>query len=69
MTVMEDLTMLKSGSEAAGEGRVERCPRCGRNGVREVVDGAPKFLHAFSTELMSDGLLVKPEDSCPAEQD
>jgi predicted metalloprotease len=69
MTVMEDLTVFTAGSEASGEGRIERCPRCGRNGVREVVDGEQKFLHAFSTELMSDGLLVTPEDCCPAEHD
>jgi len=66
MPIVEDLTVLTAGSDAA-EGLVERCPRCGRNGVRERLDGEAKFLHAFSMELMSDGLLIVPEDCCPAE--
>jgi hypothetical protein len=64
MPVLEDFTGLAPGAEVVGEGRVESCPRCGRNGVRERVDGQPKILHAQATELMSDGLLVTPEDCC-----
>ena len=68
MPVLEDFTVLARGAEAVSEGRVERCPRCGRNGVREPVDGRMKFLHAQAFELMSDGLLVTPEDCCPSEE-
>ena len=67
MPMVEDFTILATGSEVAGEGRVERCPRCGRNGIRERIDGEPTFLHSSSTELMSDGRLVTPEDCCPSD--
>jgi len=69
MPVLEDFTVLMPGAEVAGEGLVERCPRCGRNGVRERVDGQTKLLHAWAMELMSDGLLVIPEDCCPWDAD
>jgi len=64
MLVLEDFTVLSPGAEVAGEGSVERCPRCGRSGLRERVGGEPTFLHAQSSEVMSDGLLVTPEDCC-----
>ena len=68
MPVVEDFTILAPGSEVAGEGRVERCPRCGRNGVKERVDGEAMFLHGSSTELMSDGLLEMPGECCPDDE-
>ena len=69
MLVLEDLTGLELGAEVGGEGRVERCPRCGRKGVRERVDGERMFVHGRSSELMSDGLLVTADDCCPPERD
>jgi len=69
MLVMEDLTGLELGAEVGGEGRVERCPLCGRKGVRERVDGKRTFVHTRSSELLSDGLLVTAEDCCPSERD
>src|SRR5206468_382456 len=64
MPVVEDFTVAAPGIEIDGEGRVERCPVCGRNGVREDVGSRTKYLHAQAYELMSDGLLVTPEECC-----
>jgi hypothetical protein len=69
MPVVEDFTILASGAEVAGEGRVEKCPSCGRNGVRERVNGQSFFLHSSTTELMSDGLLETPGECCPTDED
>ena len=64
MPVVEDFTALDPGIDVEGEGRVERCPRCGRNAVREDIGGETHFVHAQCYELMSDGLLVTPEECC-----
>ena len=63
MPVVEDFTTLAPGAEVAGEGSVARCPRCGRNGVRELFRGRTEFVHSQESELMCDGLLVT-EDCC-----
>jgi ssDNA-binding Zn-finger/Zn-ribbon topoisomerase 1 len=48
------------------EGRVDTCPRCGRNGVLEYSDyGNPYFVHRQTSEVLCDGMLTQPEDYCP----
>jgi hypothetical protein len=64
LTVIDDYTVLEIGTVIAGWGRVERCPRCGRNGLRERLEGHEAILHTETSELMSDGLLVVPGDCC-----
>ena len=68
MLVVEDFTVLEQGAEVAGDGRVATCPRCGRNGVRESVEGRTEWIHSQESELMSDGLLVTL-DCCASEED
>jgi hypothetical protein len=64
LAVIDDYTVLEIGTMIAGWGRVERCPRCGRNGLREHQEGQDAILHTETSELMSDGLLVVPGDCC-----
>ena len=62
--VIDDYTLLAAGTTIAEWGRVESCPLCGRNGLRERLEGQDAILHSESSELMSDGLLVVPGDCC-----
>lgn len=65
MVQVEDYTELPNGFEVPLEGRVDTCPRCGRNGIEEhPLFGAPYFLHQQTTELQSDGLRTDPLDCC-----
>jgi hypothetical protein len=63
MTV-DDFTRLERG-EYLPEGRVTRCPLCGRNGIEQhLEDGAFYFLHTQSSEVLCDGLITEPTDAC-----
>jgi hypothetical protein len=65
MVQVEDFTSLPSGFEVPLEGRVQTCPRCGRNGIEEHPEcGDPYFLHRQTTDLQSDGMLTEPLDCC-----
>jgi len=65
MITIEDFTLLAEGSVALLEGRVERCPVCGRNGVvKRTVCEAPRCIHAESSEVLGDGMLTEPTDCC-----
>jgi len=66
MINVEDFTSLKRGFEVPLEGRIETCPRCGRNGIEERPECAnPYFLHVQATDVQADGMLIEPLDSCP----
>ena len=65
MFAVEDFTRLPVGADAPVEGRVERCPRCGRNGISVPGDdGAASYLHVQTPEVIGDGMLTKPTDCC-----
>jgi hypothetical protein len=65
MIVFEDFTGLEEGTLAPGEGRVCRCPLCGRIGIRRPRhDGSVRFVHVQTTRMLSDGLSVEPADCC-----
>jgi|PersoiStandDraft_1058852.scaffolds.fasta_scaffold24753_2 hypothetical protein len=62
---LEDFTGLAVGVLVPTEGDVERCPVCGRNGVREsLAGGGCEWVHVESSEMLGDGLLVKPLECC-----
>jgi hypothetical protein len=61
--VLEDFTSTELGAA------VERCPRCGRNGVRESTRSGTVFLHKQSSELMCDGMLEEPTDCCSLDRE
>ena len=66
MLNVEDFTLLRRGFEVPLEGRVETCPRCGRNGIEERPEcGFPYFLHVQASEVQGDGMRVEPLDACP----
>jgi hypothetical protein len=46
------------------EGRVDRCPECGRNGIEHDEPDTLFFVHVQGTELLSDGMLTEPRDCC-----
>jgi hypothetical protein len=65
MLSIEDFTDRKPGSRVPGEGRVDRCPRCGRTGLwRQRHDGTLRIVHVQAAHLFGDGMRVEPEDCC-----
>lgn len=65
MINVEDFTSLARGVMVPLEGRVDACPRCGRNGIEERPEcAAPYFLHVQATDVLGDGMRVEPLDSC-----
>jgi hypothetical protein len=65
MTNLEDFTLFPRGCEVPLVGRVEACPRCGRNGIEEHPACAlPRFVHLQLCEVQSDGMRTDPVDCC-----
>jgi hypothetical protein len=65
MLTTQDFTKLPEGLVVPLEGSVERCPRCGRNGIEEGQSaGAPFFVHVQTCEVLGDGMLTQPQDCC-----
>ena len=64
MVTLQDFTGLSRGSEVPLEGRVDRCPKCGRNGIEHAEPERLFFVHVQETELRSDGMLTEPRDCC-----
>lgn len=65
MISIEDFTEFNEGTLIAEDGPIDRCPRCGRNGLRRLrTDGTIRFVHVESARMFADGLRVQPEDSC-----
>jgi len=65
MVFVEDFTRITAGREVPLEGRVRRCPRCGRSGVEQhSADGLPLVVHIQVSEVLGDGMLVEPRDCC-----
>ena len=63
--IVEDFTSLQPGFIVPAEGRVEVCPRCGRNGIEEHPQcGDPYFLHIQASSVLSDGMICEPIDRC-----
>lgn len=69
MVVLEDFTGISAGQDIALEGHVERCPRCGRPGIeRHIAGGSLVYVHAQTSEILGDGMLVEAQDCCAAPQ-
>lgn len=69
MLLTQDFTVLPEGLAVPLEGSVERCPRCGRNGIEEGQSaGAPFFVHVQTSEVLGDGMLTQPQDCCMLEE-
>lgn len=64
MITLQDFTAFSRGSVVPLEGRVDRCPKCGRNGVEHSEPEVLFFVHALETELLGDGMLTEPRDCC-----
>lgn len=65
MRMVEDFTAAPRGMIVPLEGRVDLCPRCGRNGIEEHPEcGAPYFLHVQTSDVFGDGMRVEPLDCC-----
>jgi hypothetical protein len=65
MIRVQDFTQLPEGRFVPIEGRVERCPRCGRNGIEgHAVGSVAYFLHVQASEILPDGILDEPLDRC-----
>ncbi len=67
MISVEDFTEFTEGTFIAEDGIIDRCPRCGRAGLRrERAVGTVRFVHVESARMFADGLRVEPEDFCLA---
>jgi len=64
MFSVEDFTRLPAGARASVEGRVERCPKCGRNGVAVQASEGASYLHVQTSEVIGDGMRTEPKDCC-----
>ncbi|MFN2385987.1 MAG: hypothetical protein ABR576_06840 [Thermoanaerobaculia bacterium] len=67
MIVIQDFTKLSEGITVPSEGRVSRCPKCGRNGIERrpgPVEPLVTFLHVQASRLFGDGMLTEPADCC-----
>jgi hypothetical protein len=65
MMTVEVFTALPVGRTIAEEGRIVRCPLCGRNGLLQAdAFPVPRCLHAETTTVLGDGMLVEPTDCC-----
>ena len=64
MLSVEDFTRLPIGADAPVEGRVERCPKCGRNGVAVLNNDGAFYLHVQTSEVIGDGMFTEPRDCC-----
>jgi hypothetical protein len=64
MVTLEDFTTLSRGSDVPLEGRVDRCPQCGRNGIEHAEPERLLFVHVQETDLLSDGMRTEPRDCC-----
>jgi hypothetical protein len=65
MTNLEDFTLYPLGCELPLAGRVQTCPRCGRNGIeKNPAGGPPYFVHLQLCEILADGMRTEPVDRC-----
>ncbi|MDQ5859068.1 MAG: hypothetical protein M3542_12440 [Acidobacteriota bacterium] len=69
MILVEDFTQVPEGRFVPTEGRVERCPCCGRNGIEEHPSAnVPYFLHVQASEILPDGMRNEALDCCSLPQ-
>lgn len=65
MRTVEIFTGMPVGRTIYDEGTIVRCPLCGRNGLlQESALCGPRCLHAETTTVEGDGMLVEPTDCC-----
>ncbi len=64
MTTFEDFTSLPRGCEVLLAGRVDTCPRCGRNGIESSEGHLTCFIHTQETDVSGDGMRTDPVDVC-----
>lgn len=65
MIRVEDFTELPVGRFVPLEGKVERCPRCGRNGIKEHPAASDAyFLHVQTSQILPDGMRDEALDCC-----
>jgi hypothetical protein len=64
MITAEDFTLLPEGRAGTAELTVVACPCCGRHGVLEPEARGVLCVHAETTTVLADGMLVEPTDCC-----
>jgi hypothetical protein len=65
MITIDDFTRMPEGTVATLEGRVVRCPACGRNGVVQRPESdAACCVHVEESEIHCDGMRTDPTDCC-----
>ncbi len=64
MVTLQDFTALSRGIDVPLEGRVDRCPKCGRNGIEHAEPHTLFFVHVQESEVFGDGMLTEPRDCC-----
>jgi hypothetical protein len=65
MVLLETYMNEPPGSSSGLEAVIELCPRCGRPGIERRTPEGRICVHAETSELLADGLLTVPVESCP----
>jgi hypothetical protein len=69
MIRVEDFTEMPVGRLVPLEGKVGRCPQCGRNGIEEhPAASVPYFLHVQTSQILPDGMREEALDCCSLAQ-
>jgi hypothetical protein len=65
MVLLETFTGRAPDSSPGRDTVIELCPRCGRPGVERRTAEGRSCVHSETSELLADGLLTVPVESCP----
>jgi len=65
LVTIQNFVDLAPGAEVPLEGTASVCPGCGRTGIeKRFVNGILHIVHVQTTELLPDGMLTDPLDTC-----
>ncbi len=65
IVTIQNFAKLAPGMDVPLEGPVSTCRHCGRSGIEHrTADGMLVVVHVQTTELLSDGMVTEPQDTC-----
>jgi len=65
IVTVQNFVKLAPGMDVPLEGPVAVCRHCGRSGIEHHTDdGSLYVVHVQTTELLADGMITEPQDTC-----
>jgi len=65
IVTVQNFAKLAPGMDVPLEGPVAVCRHCGRSGIEHHTDdGSLYVVHVQTTELLADGMITEPQDTC-----